>query len=239
MDEGGEQQGSAVTADAEDAAATVSDQPPLAREDIDAFVKEGFVLLKGAFSREAAQAARRELWTRLEQDGIVPHDDGTWPLRHGIAQCYGPEDGDIWREVLTPRLQCAIDQLCGVGRSKTFGCGWWVVTFPGVSQPPWEVNGHWHVDGHGYRHFPHSAEIGLIPIFIFNDIGPEDGGTVLSRGSHIEVSRVLGCLVAWRTCVTRVLRFRWRSYCGGKATLAWRVAFFRGELDRGCPREAS
>ena len=51
----------------------------------------------------------------------------------------------------------------------------------------WAVDGHWHVDGHGYRHFPHSPEIGLIPIFIFNDMGPQDGGTVLSRGSHLEV----------------------------------------------------
>ena len=89
--------------------------------------------------------------------------------------------------MVTPRLHAAIDQLCGAGRTEPFGCGWWVVSFPGLAEPPWEANGNWHVDGYHYTHYPDSREIGLLPIFIFNDLGPGDGGTALCEGSHVKV----------------------------------------------------
>ena len=75
--------------------------------------------------------------------------------------------------------------LCLLG---DFGCGWWVVTFPGVAKEPWGVDGHWHVDGYGYKHKVDSPQIGCLPIFIFNDLGSHDGGTLLSSGSHKQVS---------------------------------------------------
>jgi len=163
---------------------------PLSRSEIDHFIERGFVMLKNAFSREASQHAKDFLWSRIAKDGITK-DPRSWTRRHGIAEVYTPDDCVLWHDILTARLRGAIDQLCGPGRTGVFGCGWWVVTFPGVTEAPWGVDGSWHVDGAGYRHFLDSPEIGLLPIFLFNDIGPCDGGTVLKPGSHRKVAQLL------------------------------------------------
>jgi hypothetical protein len=47
------------------------------------------------------------------------------------------------------------------------------------------------VDGFGYPHHPDSPEIGLLPIFLLNDLGPGDGGTLLAPGSHRNVAEIL------------------------------------------------
>jgi len=115
---------------------------PLTPEHLESFTERGFVLLKGAFTREAAGAARACLWDRIAVDGIT-HDPATWTRRHGIAEVYGTEKGAPWDAVITPKLRGAIDQLCGRGRTGRFGCGWWVVTFPGVAEHPSGVDGKW------------------------------------------------------------------------------------------------
>jgi hypothetical protein len=155
----------------------------LTQQQIEHFISEGYVLLKSAFSREAATKARAFLWDRIGQDGIKADDPTTWVRRHGIAESYWPSS-EPWDEVITSKLYKAIDQLCGENNSRSFGCGWWVVSFPDQVEPPWGIDGNWHVDGYGYRHFVDSPEIGVMPIFLFNDLGAEDGGTVLCRGSH-------------------------------------------------------
>lgn len=115
---------------------------PLTPEEVQSFTEHGFVLLKGAFTREAAADARACLWDRVAADGIT-RDPTTWTRRHGIAEVYGTAAGAPWDSVITPKLRGAIDQLCGAGRTGRFGCGWWVVTFPGVAEPPWGVDGKW------------------------------------------------------------------------------------------------
>ena len=132
----------------------------LSEEQVREFDERGFTLLEGVFTREAAAAARAFLWKRMGEDGIT-RDPDTWVRRHGIAEIY-TADTQPWDEVITPRLQAAVDRLCGAGRTTNFGCGWWVVTFPGISSPPWAAEGHWHVDGAGYRHFPDSP-VTLMP----------------------------------------------------------------------------
>ena len=80
------------------------------------------------------------------------------------------------------------------------GLGWWVVTFPGfgdsdssnvANEDDWSAAGRWHVDGAHFRHFLDSKEVGLLPIFLFTDIGPRDGGTLLYQGSHKVVAQCL------------------------------------------------
>ncbi|CAM9121464.1 unnamed protein product [Choristocarpus tenellus] len=118
-------------------------------------------------------------------------DPSTWVPRKGLAKIFGKECGPPWTSVFTPRLLAAIDQLVGMGAWEEFGCGWWVVTFPGFAQPPWGAEGKWHVDGAHFRHYPHSKEIGLLPIFLFSDIRPGEGGTALLSGSHKAVGKLL------------------------------------------------
>lgn len=64
------------------------------------------------------------------------------------------EAGYPWTEAVSCRLRAAIDQLVGRNNWEDFGCGWWVVTFPGFAAPPWRVEGKWHVDGAHFTHFP-------------------------------------------------------------------------------------
>uniref|UniRef100_A0AAV1VE97 Phytanoyl-CoA dioxygenase n=1 Tax=Peronospora matthiolae TaxID=2874970 RepID=A0AAV1VE97_9STRA len=159
---------------------------------IETFIRNGFVLLPEAFSPSTAQKCRELIWHRLAQDGITK-DPTTWVERHGIADVYSaPQDGQVWHEVVTPRLKRAMDQLCGCNRwRKDFGLGWWMITFPDQTEPPWAAAGKWHVDGASYQHHIDSPESGLLAIFLFSDIGPGEGGTALSVGSHKRVARLL------------------------------------------------
>ena len=124
--------------------------PPFSSDEVDQFKRDGFVLLKKAFTKDAAEEAKKSLWARIESDGVLASDASTWPRRHGISEIYFPSTSP-WNRVVTPRLHAAIDQLCGRGRTGSFGCGWWVVSFPGVVDGPWGVDGNWHVDG-GPKH---------------------------------------------------------------------------------------
>ena len=93
--------------------------------------------------------------------------------------------------MFTPRLRCAVDELCGSGTWIDFGCGWWVITFSEICSPPWSVDGHWHVDGSWHTHYPYSKEVGLVPVMLFSDINPEGGGTAVACGSHNLVTDIL------------------------------------------------
>lgn len=164
--------------------------PPLDDEAIAAFVRDGFVLLPKAFSEDTARRCRELIWRRLEQDGITK-DPQTWVERHSIPELYTAEDDPVWGDVVTPRLRKALDQVCGARRWEDFGLGWWMITFPGQSEPPWGAAGKWHVDGAAYQHHLDSKESGLLTIFLFSDIGPGEGGTAVSVGSHKWVARLL------------------------------------------------
>lgn len=144
----------------------------------------GFILLRRAFSPDIAAACREQLWQRLKHDGVLRNDKKTWLKRIGIPEVYKSSLGHPWDQVLTPRLRNAIDQLCGSGRWQDFGCGWWVITFPGQEDGPWGASGKWHVDGAHYRHHINSKQSGLLPIFLFSTIGNHGGGTLLRKGSH-------------------------------------------------------
>ncbi|OQR99363.1 hypothetical protein ACHHYP_06947 [Achlya hypogyna] len=169
------------------------DEVGLTPEEVRHFVEHGYVLLKKAFSPDTAAACREFLWDRIAKDGIDRQNSLTWPEKHWISESYNDVTGDPWTSVLTPRLKRAMDQLCGVDRWQPddLTCGWWVLTFPGHAMLPWAPAGHWHVDGARYVHHIDSKESGLLPIFLFNDIGPGDGGTALSPGSHHHVAQIL------------------------------------------------
>ena len=181
---------------------------PLSKDDITSFQAKGYVLLKNAFSRRVAEDVTDCIWKRMAQDGIERDDPNTWCERKGIAETYGPKLGPPWCNVFTDRLLGAFDQLMGKGmwEESSLGLGWWVVTFPGFGDGSihddkfageedcgdnWSAAGRWHVDGAHFRHFLNSKEVGLLPIFLFSDIGPQDGGTLLCQGSHKVVAQVL------------------------------------------------
>jgi hypothetical protein len=93
----------------------------------------------------------------------------------------------------TQRLIGAFDDLMGAGRyhGPEYKLGWWFISFPGHDAPPWRppTTG-WHIEGN-FHHHVDSPRLGIQPIFLFSDIGPGDGGTVINVGSHKLAARAL------------------------------------------------
>lgn len=161
--------------------------------EIERFKKLGYAILRNAFSKETASACRIILDNCLKEDfGINVIDESTWLLRQGIQRVFKKNDGVPWADVFTPKLINSINLICGEGTwEESWGCGWWVVTYPNICYPPWRVDGKWHIDGAWHQHFPYSREVGLVPVMLFSDIFPEGGGTAVLNGSHKYIARLL------------------------------------------------
>ena len=177
-DDGGKDSSTATSMDNEPAADV--DDEPLSSAELEAFIRDGYILLKRAFDPAVAAACRDEIWRVMEEEtrtratptrtvdgggdeavmtrpvsstsssltspiaaaavappstssgsAISRHDPSTWPIKFPLARIYRPEDGPPWSNVFTPRLCKAVDQLCGgTGSWESFGCGWWMITFP-------------------------------------------------------------------------------------------------------------
>jgi hypothetical protein len=160
----------------------------LSSEQIDQFVEDGFVVLREAFPSDVAAQIRNLVWEGI---GLSPDrpDEWTRPLVH-LKEVIG---GPVVEQAFTPRLHGAMDDVMGEGRWNPMSTlGWWPVAFPGFDTPPWqEPTTGWHVDGQQFHHHINSPDQGLLPIFVLSDIGPGDGGTALSLGSHRVCARAL------------------------------------------------
>ncbi len=156
--------------------------------EIEQFQEEGFILLRGAFSRSAATAVRDELW---KQTGLAPDDPATWT--QSVIHLKTALTGPIVEPVFTQRIFDAFDDLMGENRwDYSPSLGWWPISFPGFKAKPWQVpETGWHVDGIQFHHHLNSPTQGLLSIFLFSDIAPGDGGTALSVGSHKITARIL------------------------------------------------
>lgn len=155
---------------------------------IDEFIRDGFTMLRGAFPVEVAAEGRAFLWKEL---GLDPENASEWrePFIH-IKKGFSEEP---FRSAFTARLLGAYDDLLGEGRyHPPTGLGWWPVSFPGFEQPPWQPPEEgWHIDGIQFHHHVDSPTQGLLPLFLFSEIRPGDGGTVASLGSHVITARIL------------------------------------------------
>jgi len=156
--------------------------------EIEQFLTDGYVMLRGAFSRDAAQAVRDELWKTMELD---PDDSTTWTQNQIHLQTI--LKGPLASPVFTPRLFNAFDDLMEIGRWECEpALGYWPISFPGFEPSPWQApQTGWHVDGSHFHHHLNSRNQGLLSIFLFSDIEPGDGGTALSLGSHHIAARIL------------------------------------------------
>jgi hypothetical protein len=156
----------------------------LSAEDLESFVRDGYVRITDAFPATVAEACRKIIWARLRELSINEEEPGLWPRRQGLQDVFHKDDGEPWCGIFTERLLGAIDDVCGQGSWNPFGAGWWTISFPGYCNPPWGVDGNWHVDGSSERHYIFSKAIGLVPIMLFSDVHPGSGGTAVARGSH-------------------------------------------------------
>ncbi len=160
----------------------------LSQAQIEEFIEHGATTLRGGFAPAVADRGRDRIWQELGLSAQEPAAR-TPPVVH-MQRCF--DDGPF-AEVMNPRLTGAFDQLLGRGRywSPT-SFGWWPVAFPGFDTPPWRPPLHgWHVDGQHFHHHLDGPEQGLLPLFIFSEIQPGDGGTAYRVGSHRITARLL------------------------------------------------
>jgi hypothetical protein len=165
----------------------------LSEEDCSRFCEDGYLYLPNAFSSSTAMECRQLLWDSLEKEqGIRREDPLTWKKKTSLPKIFTKEDGKPWDEVYSSGIYELLNDICGKeAYYPNTNCGWWMVTFPGFSEQPWESDGRWHVDGHWYRHYPFSSEIGAILVMFFSDVSAEMGGTAVAVGSHKCITRAL------------------------------------------------
>jgi hypothetical protein len=161
---------------------------------LDAFVRDGYVRLDGAFPAAIAAEARAMLWRDL---GLEPDDPATWTrpvVRLGMYT-----QPPFAAAANTAALHGAFDQLVGPGRwLPCRAMGTFPVRFPSPEDPG---DTGWHVDGGFPGEDPNdylrwrvnlrSRGRALLMLFLFSDVGEADAPTRLRVGSHLDVARLL------------------------------------------------
>ncbi|MEV6632988.1 phytanoyl-CoA dioxygenase family protein [Actinoplanes sp. NPDC051470] len=154
--------------------------------DVGGFVSDGYVVVRGAFDAATAAGCRQIIWDVLAEQGVRADDRDTWQ-RPSIR--IDTPDGEPFRTAAgSPALEAAYDELIGAGRwSRRPDVGGTVpVRFPAEEYPGevgWHIEGSWWKDGEWWADVTSRAR-GLLALFLFSDVGPEDAPTRLVLGSH-------------------------------------------------------
>lgn len=112
--------------------------------DVDAFIRDGYVAVRGAFGAATAQACQDLIWESLGSRGISRDDRRTWAPPLVRINC--PEGEPFAAAAGSPALTAAYDRLIGAGRwAPRAGVGGTVpVRFPSEDYPG-EVG--YHIEG--------------------------------------------------------------------------------------------
>ncbi|MCY4130239.1 MAG: hypothetical protein OXG15_13490 [Gammaproteobacteria bacterium] len=177
------------------------------REEAEHFVAHGFVVVKGAFSKDHASHISEQAWRELKMvHGVDQDDPGTWarpgpgPGPAGYARLKGSDKQHRLQSLAPKALQAQFDLVGGAHRFPSNGehlaWGEGVVSNLGVEDDPrWQAPAGrqpgWHKDGWHFRHFLNSPEQALVTVPIYTDIRPRSGGTYLAIDSIGPVARLL------------------------------------------------
>jgi hypothetical protein len=161
--------------------------------DTDQFVRDGYLVVRGAFGRTTARACQDMIWDVLAGHGVVRDEPGTWTRPLIRINC--PDGGPFARAARATALSAVYDQLIGTGRwTRRDAVGGTVpVRFPSEHYPGevgYHIEGNWLADGEYWTNLC-SRGRGLLALFLFSDVGPDDAPTRLVLGSHRYVPAVL------------------------------------------------
>jgi hypothetical protein len=165
--------------------------------DLDAFVRDGYVAIRGAVDAGTVAACRELIWDAMERRGVRRDDPGTWPpLVEGMDDLSG---GPFVAAYMAPALTAAYDELIGPGRWEPWAdMGESVVVRFRVEDE--RANAGYHIegayatpDGAPGRWWVNvrSRARGLLALFLFTDVGRDDAPTRLLCGSHLAVPQFL------------------------------------------------
>lgn len=172
---------------------SIESTPALSDAEIASFIRDGFVRLDRAFSRETATQARTILWRAT---GCDPDDPATWT--HPVVRLGQFAQAPFREAANSPALHRALDQLVGHGRWLPPGAlGTFPVRFPSAD-PPGDDG--WHIDASfgvetpdfmEWRANVSSRGRALLMLFLFSDVEQNDAPTRLRVGSHLDIARQL------------------------------------------------
>jgi hypothetical protein len=167
--------------------------------ELDAFVRDGYLAIRGAVDDRTVTACRELIWMALERRGVRQEDPSTWPaLVEGMDDLAG---GPFTAAYLAPALTAAYDELIGPGRwqrsVRPADLGETVVVrFPAEEE---RANAGYHIEGSyappdggpGFWANVRSRARGLLALILFTDVGRDDAPTRLLCGSHLAVPQFL------------------------------------------------
>jgi hypothetical protein len=161
--------------------------------EIERFVADGFVEIRGAVPADVVDACRADIDEALRTHGIDPDDPATWTRPVVRLDC--PWTPAFAAAGTQPALHEAYDQLLGVDTwVRLPGVGGTIpVRFPSDDDPGdagWHIDGSFDVGGLLGANVA-SRGRGLLVLFLFGDVGPDDAPTELKVGSHLDVPAVL------------------------------------------------
>jgi hypothetical protein len=166
----------------------------LTSEQINEFIRNGFVKLENAFTTDIANKCRAILWEETKCDPNNP-DSWTQPVIRIGELGFEP----FIKAANTRILQNAFDQL--VGKDNWYPrltMGSFPIRFPGKEKAN---DTGWHIDASFPGEDPNnyfewrininSKGRGLLMLFLFSDVTDKDAPTLIKVGSHLEVAKIL------------------------------------------------
>ncbi|MQA08997.1 MAG: phytanoyl-CoA dioxygenase [Pseudonocardiaceae bacterium] len=162
----------------------------LTHEQIERFVADGFLKLSGVFPADVGERCVREIWAA---SGCAADDSSTWT--EPVVRLEGFATEPFQQAATVPELHEAFDALVGKDRwIPRVGLGTFPLRFPSDRDPG---DAGWHVEAsyagpHGEPRLNlRSRERGLLMLFLFSDVGPDDAPTRIRVGSHLDVPPLL------------------------------------------------
>ncbi|UWE09506.1 phytanoyl-CoA dioxygenase family protein [Actinacidiphila bryophytorum] len=157
----------------------------------EAFLRDGFVKIAGAFSAEVARECAALLW---QETGCDPDDPATWtkPV-HWVG---GMAQPPFAAAANTPVLHAAFDLLVGPGRwVRRDSLGSFPLRFPHEEEPDdagWHIEGSYLPDGATW-YFTNlrSRDRALLMLFLFTDVDEHNAPTRIRVGSHLDIPPLL------------------------------------------------
>ncbi len=165
----------------------------LTNDEIDRFLADGFVAVRQAIPQPVLNQCQAELYDELGRAGVDVEDPTTWT--EPVVRFWCPETPAFAEAATQQVLWTAYDQLLGPGRHiERRGVGGSVpVRFPSDEDPGdagWHIDGSFRV-GDTWGVNIQSKERGLLCLFLFSDVGPDDAPTEIKVGSHLQVAPTL------------------------------------------------
>lgn len=158
---------------------------------VDAFLRDGFVKMAGAFPAEIARECAQLLW---RETGCDPDDPGSWtePVRWVFDMAQPP----FVAAANTAELHAAFDLLVGPGRwVPRPSLGSFPLRFPHPAEPDdagWHIEGSYLPEGATwYFTNLHSRGRALLMLFLFTEVTEDDAPTRIRVGSHLDIPPLL------------------------------------------------